>query len=135
MLLLSEGLEELKVVLPSTTPPLLLGVGLGTGWGGGVVWVAGRAAGQGGDTVLGGQALEISVVCSRMGGVWSRRLARGWGWGGGGVWGAWQRASRSRKRRFHTDGKKNKKKIKSQSRMLGGKCERSFLVVKDQNRM
>lgn len=51
--------------------------------------------------------------------------------GSGVVWGAWQPASRSRKRRFHTDGKKKNKPVPD----AGGKCECSFLVVKDQNRM
>lgn len=67
------------MVLPSTPPAAGGRSGGPGGEGGGGVWVAGRAAGQGGDTVSGGQALEISVVCSRMGGVWSRRLACGWG--------------------------------------------------------
>lgn len=58
--------------------------------------MAERVAGQGGGTVSGGQALEISVVCFRMGGVLSRRF----GCIGGrsdGLVGVWQPASRSRK--------------------------------------
>lgn len=73
--------------LPFTSPLLPVPLGSRRGWVqavGGGVWVAERVAGQGGGTVSGGQALEISVVCFRMGGVLSRRfgcirgVAMGW---------------------------------------------------------